>query len=181
MPDSLKKVGYILVVDDEAAILDVVQRFLHTAGYSVLTAASAVEARPLLQAHHISLVVCDVVMPGQNGYQLAMEIRQQFPGVPIQMISGHERGQLPAPAHLDLSENLITKPFRFSNLLTRIESLLASQAETTEQKRKTSDRRSIDRRTGDRRSNVIVVDFDRRRQNNRTGARRTGARRASAS
>lgn len=60
----------VLVVDDQTALLDLMQVTLESEGYQVLTAKEGTEALTTLQAHPVDLIIADISMPRLNGYQL---------------------------------------------------------------------------------------------------------------
>ncbi len=71
---SLKGVR-VLVVDDEADARALVQRVLATAGAEVTTAASAAEALQIIEARPLDVLVSDVGLPGEDGYELIRKVR----------------------------------------------------------------------------------------------------------
>lgn len=81
----------VLFVEDEARIRDVSRSALEMNGLEVITAENGDEARQkLLNMRDLDLVISDVVMPGSlSGPQLAALVREQFPGVPVLLISGY--------------------------------------------------------------------------------------------
>lgn len=96
----------ILVVDDDDDVREVVTEMLEDFGYAVMEAASAKAAYAL--AHTVDgldLVLTDVVMPEEDGTQLAARLRQDFPGLRIVFISGYRH------AHSLAGEKILAKPF----------------------------------------------------------------------
>ena len=77
---------HILVVDDDTRLRQLLRRFLMENGYRVTTASDAKEAGNHLQSLTFDLIVLDVMMPGQNGYEFAAELRQTS-DVPILMLT----------------------------------------------------------------------------------------------
>ena len=85
--------GRILVVDDEADIRKSVRLTLTKVGYDVVEAedgGTAIQAirsgdNPLM----VDAVICDLVMPKVNGMEAIAFFRQQFPGVPVLVLTGH--------------------------------------------------------------------------------------------
>src|SRR5271154_1171581 len=82
---------HLLVVDDDRRIRDLLSRFLLTEGYRVTTAESAAEARAKLAGLRFDLVILDVMMPGETGFEFARSLRKSSdaPGsnVPILMLT----------------------------------------------------------------------------------------------
>src|SRR5262249_21529833 len=66
---------HLLVVDDDRRIRDLLSRFLHGEGYRVTTADTAAEARAKLDGLRFDLLILDVMMPGETGFDLAKSIR----------------------------------------------------------------------------------------------------------
>ena len=79
----------ILVVDDSAATLELIQRNLALQGYDVHTSQGAADALALLDAMAVDLVVTDVRMPGLSGIDLIREVRQRHPGIELVVITGY--------------------------------------------------------------------------------------------
>jgi CheY-like chemotaxis protein len=78
----------VLCVDDEQISLMVRSRVLEKVGYDVIPANSAMEALEILRSHAIDLVLTDLLMPGMTGADLAREVKQQYPTLPVMLFSG---------------------------------------------------------------------------------------------
>lgn len=82
--------GLVLVVDDEAALLAIVARWLRDLGYEVETANAAQAARALLEQKHFDLLLTDIVMPGEmDGLALAHHAARVYPAMSILLASGY--------------------------------------------------------------------------------------------
>ncbi|MFZ5586440.1 MAG: PAS domain-containing protein [Thermodesulfobacteriota bacterium] len=81
----------ILLVDDEASILDAGRRLLKRSGYSVITALNGEEALDIYarRQDEIALVVMDLGMPGMGGYRTLVEMRRRFPAIKVVVASGY--------------------------------------------------------------------------------------------
>lgn len=94
MPDSEAKVHTyppdpILIIDDDEQMLKVFELTLKSEGLSnVLTQSDAARVPALLAAQNISLVLLDLRMPGVQGHELLAQIRENYPAVPVIMITG---------------------------------------------------------------------------------------------
>lgn len=90
----------VLVVDDDAAVRELVAGFLQTCGHQVLRTADGVEARDVLNREHVQVVVTDLHMPRLDGFGLLEHVRALPCPVPVVMISGtwttEERAQASA-------------------------------------------------------------------------------------
>jgi CheY-like chemotaxis protein len=111
----------VLVVEDDAAVRTMTARMLGNAGYRVYTAADGREALALLaQSGQVDVIVTDVRMPYVNGYDLAAQLSEDYPHVPIVFMSGFDihLGSLALPGPV------LPKPFRADQLTDCVERLL---------------------------------------------------------
>ena len=108
----------VLVVDDEPAALRVAVRGLTHFGFAVLTAADGPTAVALFQQHQseIRCVLCDVTMPGRDGWAVLTALRQISPGVPVILASGYETSQIRENDQTEQPQDFLQKPFRFQTL-----------------------------------------------------------------
>jgi len=118
--------GTILVAEDEAALRQVVQRILRTAGYTVLTAANGEEALVASAGHagKIRLLLTDVVMPKMGGRELAERLATSRPGMITVFMSGYAGNALHAEGGLAEGTHFISKPFTASELTQKIREIL---------------------------------------------------------
>ena len=118
---------HILVVDDDTRLRRLLKKYLSENNFCVSQASNAQEAKSLLNLFSFSLLVMDVMMPGQNGQDLTKELRENNIDVPILMltamgdidnrISGLEAG----------ADDYLPKPFEPKELLLRINNILKRQ------------------------------------------------------
>lgn len=110
----------VLVVDDEAAIRQILTRGIAAAGFKVLQAVDGVDALKKLHLAPVDVVIADLQMPNMDGLQLLREVRAQFAGIGVILITGH-RKLLPAD---DISkagaDDLITKPFHNHEIVAKL-------------------------------------------------------------
>jgi two-component system cell cycle sensor histidine kinase/response regulator CckA len=80
----------VLVVDDEDNTRQTIVRMLEAGGFTVVTATNGTEALDLLaaQSDGIDMVLSDVTMPEMNGIDLSYKIRDQYPRMPVAIVSG---------------------------------------------------------------------------------------------
>jgi len=76
----------ILVVDDDISIVELLRDFLENDNFHVITACDAAEAWAAIQKHTIHGIILDIMMPGQNGFELCRQIRSKS-SVPILFLS----------------------------------------------------------------------------------------------
>ena len=112
--------AHLLVVDDDARLRALLQRFLSEQGFRVSTAADAAAARASLAAVAFDLVVLDVMMPGESGLELAESLRRQGREVPILMLTALDATEDKVEGLRGGADDYLTKPFDFDELLARI-------------------------------------------------------------
>lgn len=113
----------ILVVDDDAHILELVSIQLTQAGYEVEKASNGFEALKLLDEEYPDLAVVDVMMPGMDGYTLTKMIRAEA-DIPVLLLTA--KGELAdkEKGFLAGSDDYVVKPFEPKELLFRINAIL---------------------------------------------------------
>ena len=114
---------HLLVVDDDRAIRDLLSRFLNREGYRVTTADTAADARAKLDGLRFDLLILDVMMPGETGFDLAKSIRLSS-GVPILMLTARAEKESRI-AGLEIgADDYVAKPFEPRELSLRIANIL---------------------------------------------------------
>ena len=109
---------HLLVVDDDRRIRDLLSRFLFSEGYRVTTANNAAEARTKLESLSFDLLVLDVMMPGETGFQLAKSLRESS-SVPILMLTAKAETESRITG-LELgADDYVPKPFEPRELSLR--------------------------------------------------------------
>ena len=114
----------ILVVDDEVALLHLMEEILSQQGYQVISVDSAKKALDILKTTPVDLLLSDVIMPEMDGYQLAATVQAQYPDLKIQLASGFTNDRNSSQLDTNLVENMIKKPFNISELLSKTRTLL---------------------------------------------------------
>ena len=113
----------ILVVDDDIRICRLLGQFLERSGYTVHTASSGEEMRRLIAAAAPDLVILDLMLAGEDGLELARELRLQS-DVAIIMLTG-KTDVFDKVIGLEIgADDYITKPFDNRELLARVHSVL---------------------------------------------------------
>lgn len=115
-----------LVVDDVPEIRSLLSEVLTSAGYSVLVACDAVQARDICTQHPgpIHLLVTDVLMPGMNGPALAAHALSVRPQIRVLYISAYDQGLLMDRLNLDEGIPFLLKPFSADELLRKVRDVL---------------------------------------------------------
>ena len=114
----------ILVVDDEVSICELSRKILSTKGYNVLVAHSGLEALKILESNHIDLLLSDVIMPNMDGYKLASKVREKFPNIKIQLVSGFDDDRKRTDEDQILFKHLLAKPYNASDLFDAVRKCL---------------------------------------------------------
>jgi PAS domain S-box-containing protein len=112
----------VLLVVDEDAVREVVLRILTRSGYRVREVGSPLEALRIFasSADHFDMLLTDVVMPGMSGTQLAAQLREIRPDLPVLFMSGYTMGPTPGGQALPADGTLLHKPFDRPALLTAL-------------------------------------------------------------
>lgn len=116
----------ILVVDDDAAILDMISQVLLDEGYEVLTANNGRTAIHLAVDYLPNLILLDLMMPEINGWQVIEELREYPQTLHIPVILLSARREMASVASALQVNNYLEKPFDLDVLLTRVETILNS-------------------------------------------------------
>jgi len=118
---------HILIVDDDNRIRDLLRDYLSDNNYIVSTAENALQAKEKLQFLKFDIIILDVMMPGQNGYELTEEVKKTI-NVPILLLTakGEVENRIKG---LELgADDYIGKPFEPKELLLRIKNILNKSA-----------------------------------------------------
>lgn len=117
----------ILVVDDTRNVLVMIEDFLVSQGYDVLTACDGREALDVFHENDPDLILLDVMMPNMDGYQFISQLRRESE-VPVIMITAKQQ-EPEIIKGFDLgADDYITKPFRLRELLVRMRAVLRRSA-----------------------------------------------------
>jgi len=133
MPDATQAGAgkTVLVVDDHETTRQTIARMLEAGGFTVRTATNGVEALERLarESDEIDIVLSDVTMPEMGGIDLSYQIREQYPQMPIALVSGDvsdlERsiiGRQDVP--------FIKKPFHAESLYSAVKEAIRRHAES---------------------------------------------------
>jgi CheY-like chemotaxis protein len=123
--------AYVLIVDDEPVVRSFMARCLEGWGYAVQEASSADEALDFMVARPASVVLCDVKMPGHDGFWLADRLRSDWPGTPVVMASGIDDLQTIRHSRELGAVDYITKPITPTQLREVLRRVLLSNKEET--------------------------------------------------
>src|SRR5437588_3092080 len=114
---------HLLVVDDDRRIRDLLSRFLFAEGYRVTTAETAADARAKLAGLRFDLLILDVMMPGETGFDLARDLRASS-SVPIIMLTARDEAQSRIEGLTIGADDYVGKPFEPRELSLRVANIL---------------------------------------------------------
>lgn len=117
----------VLVVDDSLSVRKVVEKALAGRSMEVMSAASGAEAIERIERDRPDIVVCDVILPDKDGYQVCQFVRTHptIGRMPVLLISGVVNSTVLARAAEVQSNDVMFKPFAAEQLVRKIDALLA--------------------------------------------------------
>jgi CheY-like chemotaxis protein len=117
----------ILVIDDDAAVREMISKMLNSEGFEALTAADGEQALRVIRSHsEIDLVIIDMIMPEKEGIETISELKRDFPHIKILAISGG--GKISADIYLRLAaqmgaDSALKKPFVKQEMINAIQAV----------------------------------------------------------
>jgi len=138
LPETLADdAPHLLIVDDDRRIRDLLSRFLTSEGYRVTTADTAADARSKLKSLSFDLLILDVMMPGESGFDFAKSMRADANNVPILMLTARDAAESRIKGLEMGADDYLSKPFeprelslRIANILKRAQPAVAIPAES---------------------------------------------------
>lgn len=122
----------LLIVEDDEAMNDVLVRSLAGLGHESCSALNTTQAMELAISHTFSLIITDVILPGQDGIECLTMIRSLQPNVRCIVITGYARKEIPAQAvELRISDYLV-KPFTMEQFMTSVDRALQEDSNREE-------------------------------------------------
>jgi DNA-binding response OmpR family regulator len=123
-----RRVPRILLIDDDASLLDALSLAFEDAGHEVLTAPDGLRGLERLRADRPDAVVSDVNMPGLDGFSLCRKLRDEGDGVPLVLLTSRDN-EIDEALGLELgADDYVAKPFSTRVLIARIAALLRREA-----------------------------------------------------
>jgi DNA-binding response OmpR family regulator len=118
----------ILLIDDEAALLDVLALAFEEAGHQVVTARDGMAGLELIRRERPAVVVSDVNMPGMDGFTLLRRVREAGDRVPMILLTSRD-SEVDEALGLELgADDYISKPFSTRVLLARVAAILRRES-----------------------------------------------------
>ena len=119
---------HILIVDDDDKIRDLLRQFLKEKGFIVSTAENSQDAKSKIDIFNFNLIILDVMMPGQSGYELTKELKISK-NIPIILLTA--KGEVENRIHgLEIgADDYLGKPFEPKELLLIIKNIIRTNAD----------------------------------------------------
>lgn len=114
----------ILIVEDDARIVEFIRRGLEAEGYLTDTVNNGNEAMQVAAAPEYELILLDLMLPGMNGQEICQQLRQRGVTTPILMLTAMDTLEDKVEGLRLGADDYLTKPFAFDELLARIAALL---------------------------------------------------------
>ena len=121
--DPMEKRAHILVVDDEQAIADLVVNLLVAEGMDALACYSGQAALDMLGRTPFDLAIVDIMMPGIDGFELCVRMRQMM-DIPVIFLSAKDEEADQVVGFTLGADDYVTKPFKTGVLISRIRAVL---------------------------------------------------------
>ena len=115
--------AHLLIVDDDARIRALLQRFLGDKGYRITVAADAAEARRKMLGIRFDLLILDVMMPGENGLSLTKSLNENK-SVPVILLTARSEADARIAGLEAGADDYLAKPFDPRELVLRINNIL---------------------------------------------------------
>ena len=126
-PAPADDAAHLLLVDDDRRIRSLMSRYLGMQGYRVTTAQDAAEARRHITSISFDLIVLDVMMPGENGFDFALDLRKTSQ-IPILLLTARSESGDRVRGLEAGADDYLSKPFEPKELSLRIASILRRMA-----------------------------------------------------
>lgn len=114
----------LLIVEDDKNLRRLMEVFLKQNGFEVFLAENGEKAFEIFDKSHIDLVLCDIMMPKVNGYDLVKELRRFNYDLPIIMVTAKENFEDKKKGFLVGVDDYMVKPIDLDELLLRVNALL---------------------------------------------------------
>ena len=118
---------HILIVDDDDRIRELLKDFLSDNDYIVSSAENSEQAKERLRYIKFDIIILDVMMPGQNGYDLTKEIKKKF-NIPIILLTAKGEVENRIKGLEIGADDYIGKPFEPKELLLRVKNIIKNNA-----------------------------------------------------
>lgn len=125
---------HILVVDDDTRLRDLLQTFLRDHGFAVTVAVHARDARAKMALFSFDLMVLDVMMPGETGFEFSQALKNINPSPPILLLTAMSETDNRIEGFNAGADDYLVKPFEPLELVLRIRAILRRTAQAEQRK-----------------------------------------------
>ena len=120
MSQDNSKPALILVVDDDSGQRSLLESFLSSQGFAIVTADSGEQALAILDARDVNMMVSDVRMPGMSGLDTLRRVRETHPNLPVLLVTAYPQVRDAVGAMRDGAVNYLEKPIDLDELLASV-------------------------------------------------------------
>ncbi len=114
----------ILIVDDEANIIQLAKMYFEREGFKVISAGDGISALKMVKENHPALLILDIMLPGMDGFEICKKIRGENNNIPILMLTARDE-DIDKILGLELgADDYLTKPFNPRELVARAKAIL---------------------------------------------------------
>ncbi len=117
----------VLCIDDQTEVLDVLNDYLDTLGYTVITAQEGEEGLKKASEETPNLIILDIIMPKKDGYAVLRELKADFNLWDIPVIMLTTKKQMQDMCELEGAIHFLSKPFRLKELADVIEEIFPKE------------------------------------------------------
>jgi DNA-binding NtrC family response regulator len=120
----------ILLVEDDEQVRTFIRSLLTSNGYEVLEARTGAEGLKLAASHgsEIGLLISDMLLPEVSGYDLAEQLRKQYPNLKMLLMTGYVEGDIVQRSVGELGAEFLDKPFQPTALLSKVREALGGES-----------------------------------------------------
>ncbi len=111
----------ILIVDDDPIVVQSCRRILEAPDMAVLSASTVEEGEHLLAENRFDLMLTDIKMPGQDGFEMIRRAKKRWPDMPVLMMTGYLTAGTMEKGRQSGADNCIAKPFTPLELLSAVQ------------------------------------------------------------
>ncbi len=122
----------ILIVEDEARMLELLRKGLYEQGFAVMTAADGETGLEIATAHDFDAIVLDIGLPKLDGYALMRALRERARTAPVLMLTARDAEDDIIHGFDAGADDYLTKPFSFPELVARLQSITRRHREETQ-------------------------------------------------
>lgn len=121
---DINAMPHVLVIDDDQRLRDLLLRYLSAQGCLVMTAEDAKMADEMLKRFEYDLLIVDVMMPGEDGITLTRRLKQDFPELPVLMLTAKAETEYRIEGLEAGVDDYLSKPFEPRELWLRLQAIL---------------------------------------------------------